>query len=423
MKRWWLYWFPLLFLPNMGITLQTQFGVLELSDILIVPYVGMVYFAADFKRRSLIDRVVSLLVVFLIWAVLTTISLSLRYRDDDFYFTEVGLYKLARLLLYGIAGYWTVKAVRDDRTRRGLAWSILAAGLFMGLGLALWGQKTGTEGHVNADGTLQGYKASNAVSVYAAMLACYLAALWSRRKSMSPWARRLTVATLVLLVLGSGISEGRGGWVAGFLGLVFLALRGGFRRQTMAIVFATPVVLWGIYATVPVFRNRVNATFRPTAAGVETTVGVDDGGRPDQWLYGVGQFMAAPVLGTGFFHRGADTGTDSSGSHNFFLQMFIETGLPGGILIIAILRGMWKTAGSNEAIWRGVELPVKASLVAAVAGGMSGEYFYGSSGLLLLFALYAPCGSLAISGGRARTRHTAGSDPAPNVVLAVGAPR
>ena len=83
-------------------------------------------------------------------------------------------------------------------------------------------------------------------------------------------------------------------------------------------------------------------------------------------------------------------------SHNFFLQMFLETGVPGGLLVLAIFYGLWRQAGCPAARRRGLDVPAKAALLAAVAGGLGGEYFYGGIGLFTLLAVYAVGGSLAV---------------------------
>jgi O-antigen ligase len=119
-------------------------------------------------------------------------------------------------------------------------------------------------------------------------------------------------------------------------------------------------------------------------------------------MNGIRQFRS-PLLGTGFFHRGGESGIYATGSHNFFLQMFLETGLPGGILMLLIFLRMWKVSGSEIARDSGFTVPVRSALTAAIIGGMSGEYYYGGAGLVVLFLVYAACGSLPVTGRRVRS--------------------
>ncbi len=150
-----------------------------------------------------------------------------------------------------------------------------------------------------------------------------------------------------------------------------------------------------VYTHSPPVRFRVDMTMHPDIGRLNPGIGgIDDGSRPDAWLQGLDQFHS-PVSGTGFFHRGGDSGLVSTGSHNFFLQMFLETGILGGTLILALFYGMWLQAASPVARLANLEVPVKGALVAAFVGGLSGEYFYGGVIPFSLIAACAACGSLS----------------------------
>src|SRR6185312_13580583 len=156
------------------------------------------------------------------------------------------------------------------------------------------------------------------------------------------------------------------------------------------LLIGMPLLVWGLYVSIPVFQKKVNetifaGTIRPD---IDTTAGIDNGGRPDQWLAGISQFHS-PLFGTGFFHRGGASGIYPTGSHNFFLQLFLETGIPGGLMILYIFYLLWKQADSPSARAAGIALSAKASLIAAVICGMGGEYFYGGMGIFTLFLICA----------------------------------
>lgn len=394
LKRLWPYVFPLLFLPNLTGDIETRFGVLEMSDWLIGPYLILLWTAADLKKKTLFDRLIPLILAFLGWAFVATITINLRYDYPDDQNTQYGMLKLAKFVLYGLAGYLTSKCLATVDARRRFGVAIVAAGLVLGVGAILVGSKSEQRLAVSAGESYMGYKAVNAISVYLAMVACYLAGLWSQRKLMTAWVRQMTLLAMLASVIGSAVTEGRGGWIAGMCGLIYLLGRGTLNRQIVALMIATPLVIATAYSTVPVFRHRVDITLHPVDQTLDRTGGIDNGDRFQEWAAGISQFRSDPILGTGFFHRGGNTAIFASGSHNFFLQMFLETGLPGGLLIILIFRKLWKEAGSLAPRWHGVDLPVKAAMVAAVAGGMGGEYFYGGIGLLTFLSLYSICGSM-----------------------------
>ncbi len=139
--------------------------------------------------------------------------------------------------------------------------------------------------------------------------------------------------------------------------------------------------------------------------GRSGVLGFDDGARTFIWTAQAPRLAQAPVLGTGFYHRGDDTGLFNTGSHNFWLQMFLETGVPGGLLMLAFVGVLWRDAGSDRAAVERLKHPIRAALVAAVVGGLGGEYFYGGTVLFSLLLVYAPVGSLPVSVPvRIRTR-------------------
>lgn len=399
MRKAWLYYLPVLFLPNLGFGNATKFGTFELSDLLILPYLLLISFAADVRKRTIIDKLKPLATMFVLWALIGTLLINIRYGYLDNYYLYFSLLKLAKFVLYGFAGFLTARALVNDRARQSFEWSLTVSSIVVGVGLALVGQKSAA----GAREVFQGYKASNAISVMAAILLCYLAGIWVRRKGLNNWMRRFVLMAMTVLAFGAATSEGRGGWFAAVAGLSYLCWGGKSRRQTIVLAIGVPLFIWLLYLYFPAFRNRVDVTLSPKIVQTQPGVaGIDDGARTKEFRDGLSQF-SSPVFGTGFFHRGGASGLYPTGSHNFFLQMFLETGIPGGILILAILSRLWQQAGSCSAKRAGLDLPVKAALVAAFIGGMSGEYFYGGMPLLALFAVYAPIGSLPRS--RARVIH------------------
>jgi len=121
---------------------------------------------------------------------------------------------------------------------------------------------------------------------------------------------------------------------------------------------------------------------------------VDDGARFSTWVHEAPKLINAPVLGTGFYHRGGTSGLWDSGSHNFFLQMFLETGIVGGILMMSVFALTWRQAGLKTTSPNKISVATRAALITAIVGGMSGEYFYGGVSVLVLFATFAIAAAL-----------------------------
>src|SRR5579872_4956806 len=105
MSKLWLFCFPLLFLPNLGFSYQTQYGVIEASDWVIGPFVLLLVIAPFANHRQKISQVNLLLVGFLLWASFSTLSIQARYDYLDAVPVLVSCFaKLAKLALYVTAG-------------------------------------------------------------------------------------------------------------------------------------------------------------------------------------------------------------------------------------------------------------------------------------------------------------------------------
>src|ERR1700685_2031917 len=60
-KRLWLFFFPLLFMPNAGFSHRTDFGVLEVCDWLIAPFIVLLMIAASAKYEQRVAKLNPLL--------------------------------------------------------------------------------------------------------------------------------------------------------------------------------------------------------------------------------------------------------------------------------------------------------------------------------------------------------------------------
>jgi O-antigen ligase len=395
MTRLWLLFFPLLFLPNLGLSHETAYGVLETSDWAIVPFVLMLVIAPSADHRQKISQVNLLLVGFLVWASLSTLSIHARYDYLDVVPVLIGCFaKLAKLTLYATAGVLISTKLVSSRVRAQWLWSLLAAMVMLSIGLLM---------SINGESTQQmdsvaGYKSYNSIIVAVAILGSYIAGLWIDKAASRRWR------SAALLVVGFGIcsvllsasltAHGRGGWLALLVGCGYIFWKKTRRTRAFAIVLLLSLTGAAAYKTLPNFSSLVDNTISPSDdSDTYRLSGIDEGARVSTWVHEAPKLINAPLLGTGFYHRGGTSGLWDTGSHNFFLQMFLETGVVGGVLVIMVFAVMWRHAGSAISRQTRISIATRAALITAIVGGMSGEYFYGNVSVLVLFAVFAGVGA------------------------------
>ncbi len=395
MTRLWLFYFPLLFLPNFGFSHQTGFGVLEISDWLIVPFILLLVVAPSALYEQRAAKLNPLLWGFLVWALLSTLSIPFRYESLNDVSILLGCcLKLAKLALYVVAGVLISRKLSNPKIRGDWLWSLLAALFMLGFGLLTSRGDAGAQ----ATDALEGYKSYNAIIVSVAILCSYITGLWIDDAGSAKWKQCsgavVIFAVSSVLISASLSSHGRGGWLAFVAGFGYILLKRTQTAKTLAIVVILALASLAAYETLPNLKSLVDLTI--SSSQTTQSDSVDDGGRISTWSHEAPKFLNAPLMGSGFYHRGEIPGLWESGSHNFFLQMFLETGLVGGGLIILIFFLIWRQAGLNAGGRNQISLATRAALITAAAGGMSGEYYYGNICLLVLFAMFAIAGSLPI---------------------------
>ncbi len=394
MKSLWILLLPLVFLPSLGLGSQTALGLLELSDYLIVPVVVLMWRAGRRGPRRLADGVWLPLAFFIGWSLVSTLLIRERYGYGSDHQTLMGCSKLGKFALYAIAGLLASRALDDGREAQRFGWALLALGLVVAASLAWF---SGNGEAVRSGRALEGYKTNNGISVLMAMLLCYFGGLWLTGRGTPRW-RVLAPPAMGLMIVGFLVSQGRGGWVGGLAGAAYLLYRLRLRSRVVAGLAAAAITVGAAYMFLPAFRLAVDRTIDPDPnylrESVQVIPGVDDGDRLYIWGLEAAKFPSSPILGTGFFHRGGASGLFSAGSHNFFLQIALETGAVGIAAIVALFATMWRQAGTATARAAGQDVPIRAALVAAIIGGLSGEYFYGSTPLMGLMLIYSQIGRL-----------------------------
>lgn len=407
MKYLWLFWLPLLYLPDLSFANKTDFGTLSISDYFIGPYLIFLFLRGHSKWNERFETSPKLYIHYLLptfslfiwWAFISTITIYFRYNYSDLYHVNFGLFKIAKLSLYGITAIYTMQTLSkaSKQEYHGFLWAMLVCGLIVGGGLLLTGNSievTSSSSVAKAEEVF----ADNAVSVMLSMIIVFFIGMLVRGNGTTLW-QRLTMFSLIIIVLGFVSARGRGGWVAAIIAMVYIASRINI-KQTIRASFIIITLITFAYNQNPTFRIEVDKTLYPDPEYLAKydvgVAGIDDGGRFGILQVEFSLIFDEPLFGRGLFHRGSLSGTYSSGSHNFFVQMFLELGIPGGIFVLIIIRQMWLHASTENAKKNKFDLPVKASIIAAIISGNSGEYFYGGMVLFTLFLTYAIVGSLNV---------------------------
>lgn len=412
MKHLWLYWLPLLYLPDLGFETATPFGTLTVSDYFIGPYLILVLLAGQstwsdrFNPRQKIyaHYLIPALLIFLWWASISTLTIMFRYDYVDLYPAYFSLLKLGKFTLYGVAAILTIRALSmaDERDYLKFLRAIIASGILVGLTLLIsHNSLENIRPYLTVSGQVFN---ANPTSVMLSIIIAFLVGVIVQGNSRGLW--RLTIyLSLVIMVLGLSLAEGRGGWLSSIVAMVYLASRVSIKKTFWLTLVSITLVIFA-YNQHPLFREQIDRTLYPDPnfikqydAGIFGINTIDAGARPRYWIVEASKIVYSPLLGTGFFHRGGLSGLDRVGSHNFLIQMFLETGIPGGVLVLIIIWKMWRHASSEPAKKSKRDLPVKAAIVAAIVSSISGEYFYGGMMLFTLLAVYASVGSLMVQQG------------------------
>lgn len=381
----------LTFLPNLGVMSTTRYGQLVLSDIVMSLYVAymLVWYGlsrASWTRSIHQDRrgsIAWIAALFLFWAVVSTVTAGVRFEDVDANMIPFGLLKIGKLLLYVGGAYLTVMGIKEKRDQNALLWSLLLGVTIASVSLPF---TTGDE-MGRGQNPVEGFVSLNATSVEIAIVLCLLVAAYERGWGSQVW-KRVSLILLPMTVLGFVFSQGRGGWLAAVVGLTWFAVRVGPRKKVLVSVAMAILLGAAAYVKIPAFRYQVDLTFQgdPVTGHGSVLRSISESGRPRYWKSEGSKVFEYPLLGRGFFNRFPGSGLDWVGSHNFFIQMFLETGIVGGLLVVALWWQTWKGALERRVV------PVEAALVAGLVGGMGGEYFYGGMTLYVVCV----CGLLGL---------------------------
>jgi O-antigen ligase len=384
---------PFAYIPSLRAGQSTSLGTLEPSDFVMVPLFFFLLLDRDKTASRNQSNLGKLLLVFFLWALTSTLLINVRYPYfGDFTAMWFGLAKLAKLILYAGSGLIIAHKLRIPSLRARFNWCLLGCLVILAVGIIL-------SPAAAASSRNQALAAkNNALSVAVAVFCAYLAGLLLARVEARRW-KFWAIVALFIGVLGGLVSQGRGGWLA-LAAAVFYLLWVTKRRGLAIGLFAGFITIAALsYLFIHPVRQRVEDSltthWKKEDSSSEIAVGgLRDGERIAIWKGNFPRLAENPILGSGFYHRGGFTHVPWWGAHNYFLQMGLETGIPGGMMILFAFYVMWANAGTPTVRSAGLTLGLRAAIIAAIVGNMGGEYYYGGPALLGFFLVYAPAGGL-----------------------------
>ncbi len=231
-------------------------------------------------------------------------------------------------------------------------------------------------------------------------------ALAGRPAGLSRRGRRLLLALSGALLLTLLLSQSRGGWLGGALGLFALAglftatMAPGPGRRRLALALLASALLVGALGLAvgpDAWRQVWDEPAQQTVVGDLSSLQF----RQEVWRWGLEAAGDFPYtgLGLGAFRRAArrlfplsvDPGYDFAHAHNIPLQVALDVGLPGlvayGALLFLALALGWRAA-RRSAAWRPWALGLLGGLLALHAYGLTDALAPGAKpGLLFWLAL------------------------------------
>jgi O-antigen ligase len=372
-------------------------GKITLADQLLVPAFVIL---ALFVRRlppTPMERYVRPLLAFVLFAVVSSVSVPLRFPTADPNVAVMGVLRMAKFSGYALLAFASLRCFASQEYRKTVVFG-WGAGVAL-ISIVLIRQALTLDGGIGVkDGF---YIHGNPASV---ALACVVvSSTYVLTSGRLAGARAWMLAGVALSgVVGMIFSQGRGGWLSLLLGAAFMTRRIRFQYLVVASVIGLIVAAAAAFSP-SVSRNLQRLVVEETdysVTGDDAESSVDDGGRIQTWAHESGKLAEHPLLGFGIFHRGGASPLWSTGSHNFFLQMFLEAGLLGGAAFLWFFWNLWR---ATQTLQREARIGGQAVLLTMGFGAMGGEYLYGDAPLycfliaLWMLTIPAEVGTVAVA--------------------------
>jgi O-antigen ligase len=164
---------------------------------------------------------------------------------------------------------------------------------------------------------------------------------------------------------------------AGYLGLLAaLVVLGLFKERKLLILVAVVLVAWQTLLPEAV-RQRIAMTSQNSMFGRELDSSSES--RVEIWEDAYNLFKENPILGVGFDTYGFLGRVEDYGdTHNYYVEVLVETGLLGLVLFLWLLKGMWGLGFSlarsaKDPFWASIGLGFVALISSAAVLNLFGD--------------------------------------------------
>lgn len=387
------------FVPDFGQVGRTSaLGQVTLADKLLVP--GFIALASIARKLppTPMERHARALLAFIVIALIASASVPLRFPTADPRVAVMGVLRIAKFSGYVFLAFASLRCFASPLYRRTVVTG-------WGLGVVLLSSVLVYQAQILDQG-LPGPRQANLLPgnpVSVALACVVVSSTYVLTSGRLAGARAWMLAAVTFSgVVGMIFSQGRGGWLSLLLGAAFMTRR--IRLRFLAAAAVVGLIVAVAASNSPsVARNLQQLVVEEkdySVTGEDAESSVDDGGRIQNWVHESGKLAEHPLLGFGIFHRGGVSPLWSTGSHNFFLQMFLEAGLLGGAAFLWFFWNLWR---ATRTLQREARIGGQAVLLTMGFGAMGGEYLYGDSPLycfliaLWMLTIPAEVGTVAVA--------------------------
>lgn len=173
-----------------------------------------------------------------------------------------------------------------------------------------------------------------------------------RAQGINIWQRIAMIGATVGSVTSVLLTGSRGALLGLLGGSLPQAIRSGVIGMTIVAVLAVGLNLWAP----PVIRDRMDSTWHALTGGDEgggdfESVNDSSGGRLDIWIGVLNIAAQRPVFGVGLYRLAENLEMEIGRykvAHNLYLELLGETGLPGLLIFIWLMRRCFKLGHALE---------------------------------------------------------------------------